>query len=74
MKKLHVGGFSESYDFESFDACKHFLKENDLNPFIVQKVERTIYLLEIIHADVCDPSSVIVCGRFFYFIKLPSEN
>ena len=28
--------------------------------------ERAINLLEIIHADVCDPSCVIVCGEFLY--------
>jgi hypothetical protein len=57
MKKLHENGLSKLFDFESFDACKPFLKENDLNPFIGQNIERTIELLEIIY-----PSSEIVCG------------
>lgn len=33
-------------------------RENDLNSFMGQKVERAIYLVEIIHNDVCDLSSV----------------
>jgi hypothetical protein len=39
-----------------------------------QKVEQTIYWLENVRADVCALSSVIVCDRFFYFIKLPLVN
>ena len=35
MKKLHVDGFLESFDFESFDACETYLKMTE-TPFIGQ--------------------------------------
>ena len=28
MKKFHVDGFLESFDFESFDACGTYLKDD----------------------------------------------
>ena len=36
MKKLHVDGIFESFDFESIDACKNFLKMIE-TPFVGQR-------------------------------------
>jgi hypothetical protein len=36
MKKIHVDGISESFDFESTDACENFL-EMIKTPFVGQR-------------------------------------
>jgi len=36
MKKLHVDGIFESFDFESIDACKNFLQMIE-TPFVGQR-------------------------------------
>ena len=38
MKKLHANGFLESFDFESFGACKSLLKRMTKIPFIGQEL------------------------------------
>ena len=68
MKKFHVDGFLESFDFESFDACGTYLKD-DGNSVHRPKIERATYLMEIMHVDVYGPLYVVVRGGFFYFMK-----
>ena len=36
-------------------------------------VKRAIYLLEMIHIDVCGPVSIIVCGGYRYFLTFTDD-
>ena len=38
MKKLRANGILESFDFESFDTCKYFLRRMTKTLFIGQKL------------------------------------
>ena len=62
MKKLHVDGFLESFDFWSNDACEIFL-EIIKTPLIGQR-ERMTSLLELVHIVVWSPLCVVKSDGF----------
>ena len=68
MKKLHKDGFSELFDYESFDACEPCLLGKMTKTPFSGTMERATNLLEIIHADVCGPMSVDARGGYRYFL------
>ena len=68
MKKLHADGLLESLDYESFDTCEPCLIGKMTKTPFSGTMEQANNLLEIIHTDVCDPSSVEPRGRYRYFL------
>ena len=72
MKKLHVDGILESFDFESIGACENFLEMSKI--CLQAKQERATDLLDIVHVDVYNPLSVAVCGGSFNFIYTLTED
>ena len=67
MKKLHVGEFLESLDYESLDACEPCLMGKMTKTPFSGTMERATDLLETIHTDVCDLMSVDARGEYRYF-------
>ena len=67
MKKLHVDGFLESLDYESFDACEPCLMGKMTKTSFSGTMERANDLLDIIHTNVCGPMSVEVHGGYLCF-------
>ena len=68
MKKLHADVLLESLDYESFDTCEPCLMGKMIKTPFSGTMEQANNLLEIIHTDVCDPSSVEPRGRYRYFL------
>ena len=68
MKKLHADGLLESRDYESLDACEPCLMGKMTKTLFSGTMERTTYLLEIIHTDVCGPMNIEARGRYHYFL------
>ncbi|MCL8557257.1 DDE-type integrase/transposase/recombinase, partial [Proteus mirabilis] len=73
MKKLHADGILMSLDFESLDTCEPCLFGKMTKTPFFGTMERASDLLEIIHADVCDPMSVDACGGYRYFLTFTNE-
>ena len=73
MKKLHAYGLLESLDYESFDTCEPcLLGKMTKNPFS-ETMERATDLLEIIHTDVCGPTSVQAHGGYRCFLTFTDD-
>ena len=73
MKKLHVDGLLESLDHESFDTCEPCLMSKmTKNPFS-GTMEQANDLLEIIHTDVCGPTSIEAHGGYHYFLTFTDD-
>ena len=68
MKKLHVDGCLESLDFESLDTCEPCLMGKMTKTPFSGKIKRASDLLEIIHADACDPMRIEACSGYHYFL------
>ena len=68
MKKLHVDGCLESLDFESLDTCEPCLMGRMTKTPFSGTMKRASDLLEIIHADACDPMRIEACGGYRYFL------
>ncbi len=68
MKKLHADGRLESLDFESLDTCEPCLMGRMTEISFSGTMKRVSDLLEIIHADVCDPMRIKACGGYRYFL------
>ena len=68
MKKLHADGRLESLDFESLDTCEPCLMGRMTEISFSGTMKRASDLLEIIHADVCDPMRIKACGGYRYFL------
>ena len=68
MKKLHADGRLESLDFESLDTCEPCLMGRMTEIPFSGTMKRASDLLEIIHADVCDPMRIKACGGYRYFL------
>ena len=68
MKKLRVNGVLESLDFESLDTCEPCLMGRMTKTPFSGTMKRASDLLEIIHADVCDPMRIKACGGYRYFL------
>ena len=66
MKKLHDDGLFESLDFESLDTCEPCLIDKMTKTPFSGTMERASDLLEIIHADACDPMRIEACGGYHY--------
>ena len=62
MKKLHVDGCLESLDFESLDTCEPCLMGRMTKTPFSGTMKRASDLLEIMHADACDPMRIEACG------------
>ena len=73
MKKLHADGLFESLDYESFDACEPSLMGKMTKTLFSGTMERANDFLEIIHTDVCGPTSVEACGGYRYFLTLTDD-
>src|SRR5215216_2253650 len=73
MKKLHMDGFLESLDYESFDTCEPCLMGKMTKTPFFGTMERANDLLEIIHTDVCGPMSVEACGWYRYFLTFTDD-
>ena len=67
-KKLHADGLLESLDYESLDTCELCLMGKMTKTPFSGTMERATDLLEIIHIDVCDPTSVESRGGYRYFL------
>ena len=70
MKKIHKDGFLESLDYESFDAFEPCLMVKMAKTPFFGTMERASDLLEIIHTDVCGPTSVEARGGYRYFLTI----
>ena len=57
MKILHKDGFSESLGYESLDTCEPCLMGRMTNTPFSGTMKWASDLLEIMHADACDPLS-----------------
>ena len=68
MKKLHVDGCLESLDSESLDTCEPCLMGRMTKTPFSGKIKRVSDLLEIMHADMCDPMRIEACGGYHYFL------
>ena len=68
MKKLHVDGCLESLDFELLDTCNPCLMGRMTKIPFSGTMKRASDLLEIIHADACDPMRIEACGGYRYFL------
>ena len=68
MKKLHVDGCLESLDFESLDTCEPCLMGRMTKTPLSGTMKWASDLLEIIHADACDPMRIEACGGYRYFL------
>ena len=68
MKKLHADGLLESLDYESLHACKPCLMGKMTKTPFSGTMKRVTNLLEIIHTDVCGPTSVEARGVYRYFL------
>ena len=68
MKKLHADGLLESLDYESLDACEPCLMGTMTKTLFSATMKRASDLLEIIHADACDPMRIEACGGYRYFL------
>ena len=68
MKKLHVDGCLESLDFESLDTCEPCLMGRMTKTPFSGTMKRASDLLEIMHADACDPMRIEACGGYRYFL------
>ena len=68
MKKLHADGRLESLDFESLDTCEPCLMGRMTEIPFSGTMKRASDLLEIIHADLCDPIRIEACGGHHYFL------
>ena len=68
MKKLHADGL-----LESLDACEPCLMGKMTKTPFSGTMERATDLLEIIHTNVCSPTSVEARGRYRYFLTLTDE-
>ena len=73
MKKLHVDGFLEPLDNESFDTCKPCLMGKMTKTPFSGTMERVTDLLEIIHIDVRGPMSVEARGGYRYFLTFTDD-
>ena len=73
MKKLHADGFLESLDYESFYACEPCLMGKMTKTPFSGTMERANDLLEIIHTDVCGPTSVEARGGYRYFLTFTDD-
>ena len=62
MKKLHADGL-----LESLDACEPCLMGKMTKTPFSETMERAIDLLEIIHTDVCGPTSVELAAGIIIF-------
>jgi hypothetical protein len=67
MKKLHVDGLLESLDYESFETCEPCLMGKMTKTPFFGTMERASDLWEIIHTNVCGPTSVKARGGYHYF-------
>jgi len=57
MKKLHEDGLLSSFDFESYETCEACLLGKMTKTPFTGFPERSSDLLELIHFDVCGPTS-----------------
>ena len=73
MKKLHADGLLKSLDYESFDACKPCLMGKMTKTLFSETMERATDLLEIIHTDVCGPTSVVARSGYRYFLTFTND-
>ena len=73
MKKLHGGGFFESFDYESFDACEPCLLGKMTKTPFSGTMEQATDLLEIIHTNVCGLMSVKNRGGYPYFLTFTDD-
>ena len=73
ISKLHQVGLLNSFDFESYDTCEScLLGKMTKNPFTGHS-ERANELLDLIHTDVCGPSSSDARGGYKYFITFADD-
>ena len=63
MKKLHADGL-----LESLDTCEPCLMGKMTKTLFSGTMERATDLLEIIHTDVCGPTSVETHSGYHYFL------
>ena len=68
MKKLHSDGLLEPLDYESLGTCEPCLMGKMTKTLFSGTMERATDLLEIIHADACDPMRIEACGGYLYFL------
>ena len=73
MKKLHADGLLESLDYESLGACEPYLMGKKTKTPFSGTMERATDLLEIIHTDVCGPTSVEARGGYRYFLTFTDD-
>src|SRR6266536_387983 len=73
MKKLHMDGFLESLDYESFDTCEPCLMGKMTKTPLFGTMERANDLLEIIHTNVCGPMSVEAHGGYRCFVTFTDD-
>ena len=68
MKKLHADVL-----LESLDACEPCLMGKMTKTPFSGTMERATDLLEIIHTDVCGPTSVKAHGKYRYFLTFTDD-
>jgi len=73
MKELHADGLLESLDYESYDTCKPCLMGKMSKTPFSGTMERATDLLEIIHINVCGPTSVKARGGYRYFLTFTDD-
>ena len=73
MKKLHVDGILESFDFESIGACENFLEMIE-TPFVGQTRMGDWLIGYCTCWCIYNPLSVAMCGGSFNFIYTLTED
>jgi len=73
MKRLHSDGLLTSFDFESYETCEACLLGKMTKTPFTGFPERAVDLLELIHTDVCGPTSTTARGGFQYFITFTDD-
>ncbi|KAJ9552454.1 hypothetical protein OSB04_016499 [Centaurea solstitialis] len=68
VELLLKGGFLGTFDYKPFDNCESCLSGKMTKQPFNKENERATDLLEIIHRDVCGPSSHVAIGGYRYFI------
>ncbi|KAJ9544024.1 hypothetical protein OSB04_023731 [Centaurea solstitialis] len=78
INKKHVelllkGGFLGTFDYKPFHNCESCLSGKMTKQPFNKENERATDLLEIIHTDVCGPSSHVARGGYRYFINFTDD-
>ncbi|KAJ9541247.1 hypothetical protein OSB04_027753 [Centaurea solstitialis] len=73
VELLLKGGFLGTFDFKPFDNCESCLSGKMTKEPFNNDNERASDLLEIVHTDVCGPSSHEARGGYRYFITFTDD-